>query len=109
MLVVQRGGAAARRGVPVGRTDGPGQQLLHQYLAHEPPVATGILAGRQVVLVGHLQGIAKGRGGGRQIAVGQLEDAVGKGLTQARDVDAQWFSVAVGQTMLDYKAVCCPI
>ncbi|MCY1309808.1 hypothetical protein D9M70_599350 [compost metagenome] len=46
VLVVQQGGAAACGGVPVGLTDGLGQQLLHQYLAHESPIATGPLAGR---------------------------------------------------------------
>ncbi|MCY1363428.1 hypothetical protein D9M69_501910 [compost metagenome] len=92
----------------MGRTDGQSQQLLHQYLAHEPPIAAGILSGCQVVLFGHLQGIAEGCSGGRQVAVGQLEDAVGEGLTQARDVDAQWLSVAVGQAMLGYKPPCSP-
>ncbi|MNT90209.1 hypothetical protein D3C72_2310710 [compost metagenome] len=59
-------------------------------------------------MVGYLRGIAKRCGGGRQIAVGHLEDAVGEGLAQARDVDAQRLSVAVGQAIRVYEAVCCP-
>ncbi|MNR24534.1 hypothetical protein D3C85_1416150 [compost metagenome] len=94
VLSVHRVGASAHGGVLVGRTDGSSQQLLYQYFAHELPVATGIFVGRQVVLVSHPRGIAESYGGGRQITLGQLEDAVGEGLAQAGDIDSQWFSVA---------------